>query len=292
MAAAPVHHSNERKVWLGNIPLDLTEGALIQHIYSLRQPTPWKALVRLSASGRAQNAVATMETVEDANRLIATFGLRWPGGEKIVARPVYDRVRTNPPRAPPPPPGPPPPDVIFAAQPKRANPVSIRPSTASSWEAAQAARNHRLVVQQLQRIAYPESHRPQPTSVFPKPRPSSSALLPSVSVEHIQKIRDTQDQLDHAKNMIARLQAEIAEQGRRLPECQGAASTSNVSEPSVNVPLVPNDPFFRASGSDMKRGHGFVANVPLVPSKRHKAVVPDVEDCIAGRCDCEGRLLR
>ena len=258
MAVASVHHSDQRKVWLGNIPLNLTEGALIQHFYSMGQPTPWKALVRLSASGRAQHAIATMETVDDANRLIATFGLRWPSGDKIVARPVYDRVRTNPPRVPPPPPGPPPPEVVFAAQPKRANPVSIRPSTTSSWEAVQEARNHRLVIQQLQRIAYPESHRPQPTSVFPKPRPSSS--LQSVSEEHIQKIRDTQDKLDHARQMIARLQAEIAEQERRFPECQGSASTSNVSEPSA-----------------VKRGPGVVANVPLVPSsrKRHKAVEQD-----------------
>ena len=260
MAAAPVpvHHSNERKVWLGNIPLNLSEGALIQHFHSMAQPTPWKALVRLSPSGRAQNAVATMENVDDANRLIATFGLRWPNGDKIVARPVYDRVRTNPPRVPPPPPGPPPPEVVFAAQPKRVNPVSIRPSSTSSWEAVQDTRNLRLVIQQLQRTAYPESHRPQPTSAFPKPRPSSSpSVLPE---EHVQTMRDTQDKLDHAKQMIARLQAEIAEQERRFPVCQGSASSSNVSEPSA-----------------VKRGPGVVANVPLVPStrKRHKAVDPD-----------------
>ena len=78
--------ADARKLWVGNIPLNVTEGMLIRHFRTCELPTPWKALVRIGGTGKHQHAVVTMESAADAQRLLETQGLRWGNGDRIVIR--------------------------------------------------------------------------------------------------------------------------------------------------------------------------------------------------------------
>ena len=68
--------SDARKLWVGNMPLDMTEEGLIRHFHSEGLPTPWKALVRTGGSGKHQHAVITMECIADGHRLLDIQGIR------------------------------------------------------------------------------------------------------------------------------------------------------------------------------------------------------------------------
>ena len=74
-----------RQVWLGNIPLNMTEGSIIQHFHELGIPPPWKALTRSGASGLCQYTVATFETVREAQVILGTR-LCWPDGKHAIIR--------------------------------------------------------------------------------------------------------------------------------------------------------------------------------------------------------------
>jgi hypothetical protein len=136
----------------------------------------------------------------------------------IRARPVYDQVRSHPPRVPPPPPGPPPHAVHGTCAKFGRGPLPVvRPTQAKSWKAAQDQRNYRRVVTCLQHLA-----QPRPTSsvapVFPSKAPHAQQL--------IQNIRLEQDRIDHKKQQIARLQIEVAE-GERAAAFANAAHVAN-----------------------------------------------------------------
>jgi hypothetical protein len=76
---------DRRQVWLGNIPLDGTEGMVIDHFRNARLLAPWKALVRLGKSQNNQFSIATFETEEHAIAVMR-MKLHWWNGDHIVSR--------------------------------------------------------------------------------------------------------------------------------------------------------------------------------------------------------------
>ena len=75
-----------RQVWMGNVPLHMTEASVIGWFAQSEVPVPWKVLVRPAANGRSQWAVATFETISDAQHLM-TLRLQCPGDGYMVLRP-------------------------------------------------------------------------------------------------------------------------------------------------------------------------------------------------------------
>ena len=74
-----------RELWLGGIPLDMTEGEVIAFFMESGFPAPWKCVVRLGQSGQTQFAIATFESHEDA-RNVLTMRLRWQNGQMMTIR--------------------------------------------------------------------------------------------------------------------------------------------------------------------------------------------------------------
>ena len=72
-----------RQLWLGNIPLGMTEGQVIAHFHDLGIPPPWKALTRLGASGLCQYSIATFQTVREAEQVLGAR-VSWLDGKHAV----------------------------------------------------------------------------------------------------------------------------------------------------------------------------------------------------------------
>ena len=77
-----------RQVWVGNVPLSLSEGALILYFEELGLPVPWKAVVRVGKGGNRQTAfsILTFDTVEDSMRVLRMKDLRWADGSYMLVR--------------------------------------------------------------------------------------------------------------------------------------------------------------------------------------------------------------
>ena len=59
-----------RELWLGGIPLGMTEGEVIAFFLDSGFPAPWKCVVRLCKSGLTQFAIATFESHADARKVL------------------------------------------------------------------------------------------------------------------------------------------------------------------------------------------------------------------------------
>ena len=59
-----------RQIWIGNIPMGITEGELILLFSYLKLPVPWKAVMRTAPSGLHQWAIATFENGADARFIL------------------------------------------------------------------------------------------------------------------------------------------------------------------------------------------------------------------------------
>ena len=70
---------------MGNIPMDLTEGLIIQFFRDEGLPIPWKALTRAGASGRHQYCIATFETIKAARDVLGRR-IKWPDGKHAILR--------------------------------------------------------------------------------------------------------------------------------------------------------------------------------------------------------------
>ena len=76
-----------RQVWVGNVPLHLTEGGLILYMEQLGLPTPWKAVLRVGDGNRQTAfAIVTFDDVESAVAVLRWPGLRWGDGAHMLVR--------------------------------------------------------------------------------------------------------------------------------------------------------------------------------------------------------------
>ena len=74
-----------RELWLGGIPLGITEGEVIACFLDSGFPAPWKCVVRLGKSGLKQFAIATFESHED-DRNVLMMRLKWQDGQMMTIR--------------------------------------------------------------------------------------------------------------------------------------------------------------------------------------------------------------
>ena len=75
---------DDRKVWLRNVPLAMTEELIIQHLRDQAAPVP-RSVVRKGASQNAAFCIATFDTADDAQSFLG-LQLCWPGDRHIVSR--------------------------------------------------------------------------------------------------------------------------------------------------------------------------------------------------------------
>ena len=74
-----------RELWLGGIPLGMTEGEIIAFFLDSGFPAPWKCVVRLGKSGMTQYGIATFESHADA-RSVLMMRLKWQNGQMMTIR--------------------------------------------------------------------------------------------------------------------------------------------------------------------------------------------------------------
>ena len=83
---------NPKQLWLGNIPVEMTEVEVINYIGGLDFGTPWyppyKVVLRESSGNNLGflYGFATFLRQEDAATLKASGGLLWPNGRDCLVR--------------------------------------------------------------------------------------------------------------------------------------------------------------------------------------------------------------
>ena len=87
-----------RQVWVGNVPLHLTEGGVLLYMEEMGLPMPWKTVVRVGGGNRQTAfAILTFDDVDAAVLFLNWPGLRWANGAHMLVR--RDIFVKEPPRA-------------------------------------------------------------------------------------------------------------------------------------------------------------------------------------------------
>ena len=84
-----------RELWLGNVPLEMTEGMRITHFTDIGLPHPYEVLLRSAPNGHSRWGIATWQTVDDATSVMSQQGLKWPDGRFMDVRLVYNGTWDN-----------------------------------------------------------------------------------------------------------------------------------------------------------------------------------------------------
>ena len=76
-----------RQVWVGNVPLHLTEGGVLLYMEEMGLPMPWKAVIRVGGGNRQTAfAILTFDDVDAAVLFLNWPGLRWGNGAHMLVR--------------------------------------------------------------------------------------------------------------------------------------------------------------------------------------------------------------
>ena len=79
-----------KELWLGNVPLSLSEGMIAMHFCNIGLPVPYKCVVRVSqGNGQSKWAIATWQTEDEATTVMTQIGLKWPDNKFMVVRLVW-----------------------------------------------------------------------------------------------------------------------------------------------------------------------------------------------------------